>query len=51
MRRRRLSKSGYEKEMPAICLYDAMMRFTTAPDRSFNVVDWEAVAEQILHDV
>ncbi len=32
-------------------LYDAMMRFTTAPDRAFDAVDWEAVVEQILHDV
>ena len=28
-------------------LYDAMMRFTTAPDHSFDLVDWEAVVEWI----
>jgi len=32
-------------------LYDAVMRFTIAPDRSLDAVDWEAVVEQILHDV
>lgn len=32
-------------------LYDAMMRFTIVPDRSFDAVDWEAVVEQILSDV
>ena len=28
-------------------LYDAVMRFTTAPDHSFHPVDWEAVVEWI----
>lgn len=28
-------------------LYDAVMRFTTAPDHSFDPVDWEAVVEWI----
>jgi len=32
-------------------LYDAVMRFSTVPDRAFDAVDWEAVVEQILHDV
>lgn len=31
-------------------LYDAVMRFTTAPNRSFDPVDWEAVVEWILRD-
>ena len=31
-------------------LYDAVMRFTTNPDHSFDAVDWEAVVEQILHN-
>ncbi len=29
-------------------LYDAVMRFTRNPDRSFNTVDWEAVSEEVL---
>ena len=29
------------------CLYDAVMRFTTAPDHSFDRVDWEAVVAWI----
>jgi hypothetical protein len=28
-------------------LYDAMMRFTTAPDHAFDLVDWDMVVEQI----
>ncbi len=28
-------------------LYDAVMRFTTAPDHSFDPVDWEEVARQV----
>lgn len=28
-------------------LYDAMMRFTTDPDHSFDLVDWEAVVDWI----
>jgi enhancing lycopene biosynthesis protein 2 len=28
-------------------LYDAVMRFTRAPDHSFDPVDWEAVVEWI----
>ena len=28
-------------------LYDAVMRFTTAPDHAFDPVDWEAVVEWI----
>jgi len=28
-------------------LYDAVMRFTTAPDHSFDPVDWEAVVAWI----
>ena len=29
-------------------LYDAVMRFTTDADHSFDAVDWEAVVEWIL---
>ncbi len=29
-------------------LYDAMMRFTANPNRSFDAVDWEAVVDQVL---
>ncbi len=29
-------------------LYDAVMRFTRNPDRSFDAVDWEAVSEEVL---
>lgn len=29
-------------------LYDAVMRFTRAPDHSFDPVDWEAVVESVL---
>jgi hypothetical protein len=28
-------------------LYDAVMRFTKAPDSSFNPVDWDAVVDWI----
>ncbi len=31
-------------------LYDAVMRFTTDPNRSFDPVDWEAVVERLLQD-
>ncbi|MBA2680683.1 MAG: hypothetical protein H0U76_20095 [Ktedonobacteraceae bacterium] len=29
-------------------LYDAVMRFTRNPDRSFDAVDWEEVTDEIL---
>ena len=29
-------------------LYDAVLRFTRNPDRSFDAVDWEAVIEEVL---
>lgn len=29
-------------------LYDAVMRFTTDPNHSFDAVDWEAVVEGVL---
>jgi len=29
-------------------LYDAIMRFTTNPDRAFDAVDWEVVVERVL---
>lgn len=32
-------------------LYDAVMRFTTAPDHSFDSVDWEEVVRQISRNV
>lgn len=28
-------------------LYDAVMRFTTSPDHSFDPVDWETVVEHM----
>ena len=28
-------------------LYDGVMRFTTAPDHSFDPVDWEEVVRQV----
>ncbi len=31
-------------------LYDAVMRFTTAPNLAFDTVDWEVVVEWILND-
>ena len=31
-------------------LYDAMMRFTRAPDHSFDLVDWKAVVERIREE-
>jgi hypothetical protein len=32
-------------------LYDAVMRFTTAPDHSFDPVDWEEVVRQVSRNV
>lgn len=29
-------------------LYDAVMRFTTDPNHSFDAVDWEVVVERVL---
>jgi hypothetical protein len=31
-------------------LYDAVMRFTTSPDHSFDAVDWEAVVQGVLQE-
>ncbi len=32
-------------------LYDAVMRFTTSPDHSFDSVDWDEVVRQVSRNV